>query len=219
MVYINIKKATSSYQSNLLGVISSESGISFGEGDYPITLSGRTLVKVIGDISIGDPLTSTPGYAAKATQLGRIIGYALENNEIATNTIMVLIEPGWQAGLSLEEETDTPGIFEGIVSAIEELGIMLKNGITYITELVTDKITTKEITTEELKVKADDVSQTGITLYDRMSSEPYCLYIENGVTKTTAGECSAELVDIEEEEEPEEIEEETATSTKDAIMK
>ena len=32
-------------------------------------------------------------------------------------------------------------------------------------------------------------SQTGVTLYDRATGRPYCVYVENGQTKTSSGIC------------------------------
>ncbi|MCE9517468.1 hypothetical protein K8Q96_00500, partial [Candidatus Nomurabacteria bacterium] len=46
----------------------------------------------------------------------------------------------------------------------------------------------KGIVVETLKV-GSPTKRTGITLYDEITGEPYCLSVANGTTKTTAGEC------------------------------
>jgi hypothetical protein len=82
-----IKKSTSSYDHKTLGVVATAPGIILGqptEDGYPVALAGRVPVKVTdenGTIKAGDLLTSssTPGYAMKATQAGRVIGVALED--------------------------------------------------------------------------------------------------------------------------------------------
>ena len=84
-------RATSPYQSNLLGIVSDDPGVllggSGGELDeaegMPLALSGKVPVRVIlegGTIGPGDYLTSssTPGFAMKATEPGATIGIALE---------------------------------------------------------------------------------------------------------------------------------------------
>ncbi|KKP88020.1 MAG: Lipoprotein [Candidatus Nomurabacteria bacterium GW2011_GWA2_35_80] len=54
----------------------------------------------------------------------------------------------------------------------------VENGIAYMKALVVDT----------LKIGSPD-KRTGITLYDEISGEPYCISVANGETKTTAGEC------------------------------
>jgi len=69
--------------------------------------------------------------------------------------------------------------------------------------LVAEKIKAKEIVTENLKVgvsfeatsSSTSTLANGITIYDRVTGKPYCLYIENGQIKTTAGECGNEAVE------------------------
>lgn len=81
------------YDATVMGVISTNPGLVAGYGDaegsmvqdhQPVALAGRVPVKVSlenGSIHAGDALTSStqPGVAMKATQAGRIIGYALED--------------------------------------------------------------------------------------------------------------------------------------------
>ncbi|MGH9857355.1 MAG: hypothetical protein ACRD4B_05865, partial [Acidobacteriota bacterium] len=88
-----IVKATTAYQPQVIGVISTKPGFilnSDAQTDrehpyvYPLALQGRVPVKVSsinGSIQPGDPLTSSPlpGIAMKATKGGQIIGKALEN--------------------------------------------------------------------------------------------------------------------------------------------
>jgi hypothetical protein len=54
----------------------------------------------------------------------------------------------------------------------------VQDGVAYIKGLVVDT----------LKV-GSPTNPTGITLYDQVTGDPYCLSIANGVTKTTQGEC------------------------------
>jgi hypothetical protein len=89
----NVQRSTTSYQSNLMGVVSTDPGFVAGaytENSYPIALVGRVPVKVSnenGNIRIGDYLTSgsIPGYAMKATMGGRVIGQAIDSFDPATS--------------------------------------------------------------------------------------------------------------------------------------
>ncbi|MFH1433539.1 MAG: hypothetical protein ABIG32_01445, partial [Candidatus Uhrbacteria bacterium] len=104
----HIRKSTDPYSDRIVGVISTEPGFLAGEnqvGDYPVALAGRVPVYVNvenGPIEIGDPLTSSsqPGYAMKATEPGRIIGYALEPHTGSSDDdmLIVFVEAGWYDG-------------------------------------------------------------------------------------------------------------------------
>ena len=58
-------------------------------------------------------------------------------------------------------------------------------------KLTVNKLVAKEIETEKITIKDSEVSKTGITIYDRATGEPNCIYIENGQMQTAAGACSA----------------------------
>jgi len=110
-----VKRSSLAYDSNLIGVISTEPAVLLGgfkteqsqfldEIQVPVALTGRVPVKVStenGPIQPGDPLTSssTSGVAMKATQSGPIVGKALESYDNADPTaigkIMVFVSVGW----------------------------------------------------------------------------------------------------------------------------
>ena len=84
-----VEKAKLAYDKRLVGVISSNPTLKMKgeiktENALPVALIGRVFVKASlsnGEIEIGDPLTSSElaGIAQKATQRGKIIGFALES--------------------------------------------------------------------------------------------------------------------------------------------
>ncbi len=112
-----VRLSTSSYDSNLLGVVSTNpamviegDSVQFMNGNYhndprrpAVALAGRVPVKVTnenGNIYPGDYLTSSasrPGFAMKATGAGMVLGQALESFnpsfDNATGTVMVFIKP------------------------------------------------------------------------------------------------------------------------------
>jgi hypothetical protein len=106
-----IKKSNQASSNLLAGVISTKPGLVMGHGPMDeepegelLTLSGRVPTKVTaenGPIKIGDPLTSSsiPGVAAKATEPGMIIGYAMEDyNNQSVGKIISFISVGWHGG-------------------------------------------------------------------------------------------------------------------------
>lgn len=102
-------KSSSPYQDNILGIISEKPGfllgVSWEDPTYPIALglAGRVPVKVNlegGPIKIGDYLTSSneAGYAMKANQSGRVLGFALEEfdgNKGQKGKVVIFINPHW----------------------------------------------------------------------------------------------------------------------------
>ncbi|KKR92732.1 MAG: hypothetical protein UU44_C0005G0062 [Candidatus Daviesbacteria bacterium GW2011_GWB1_41_15] len=105
-----IQRSTSSYQKEILGVISTSPGITLGEekdsavsGIYwkKVALIGRVPIKVStesGAIKAGDYLTSSsiPGVAMKATRPGQMIGKALEDySGETTGKSLVFVNPSF----------------------------------------------------------------------------------------------------------------------------
>ncbi len=66
------------------------------------------------------------------------------------------------------------------ISYFESLGINITQGIASFVHIVTDSLTI-----------GSSAKPSGITLYDEVTGNPYCLKISGGVTKTIDGECSA----------------------------
>jgi hypothetical protein len=83
----SIRKSTSRYQNDLIGVVSTAPGAVLGpsgESSYPVALSGRVPVNITtenGIVKAGDRVTSssTPGFAMKAVNGGRVLGTVLDD--------------------------------------------------------------------------------------------------------------------------------------------
>ena len=109
-----VRKSAHAYEGLLVGVVSTNPGLVFDNGathlagdnsqliasdKTVVALIGRVPVKVVlenGLIAVGDPLTSSsqPGIAMKATQPGKIIGYALESKN-EPGKVLALVQPGY----------------------------------------------------------------------------------------------------------------------------
>ncbi|MDD5518384.1 MAG: hypothetical protein PHV98_03420 [Candidatus Omnitrophica bacterium] len=117
---LTVEKCSSAYESDLLGVISTQPALLMGNdmsNARPVALNGRVPVKISlenGPIAIGDSLTSassTPGVAMKATGSGKILGYALEPFDgSATSSDMIYafinLQDRSAGDLSVFENTD-----------------------------------------------------------------------------------------------------------------
>ncbi len=201
-------KATTSYVSNLAGVVTETAGILAGGGDPTITydpatgkplnrvmiaLSGRVPVKVTdenGPVLAGDYLTSSatkPGFAMRATKPGKVIGQALSvasegkalmlvMNMYFTPTVSTLMQGSVPAALLSQNLGDAPA-FQHLV--------------------VTDKLYAEgdiyvqgKLVTTQLQVGSSD-APAGITLFDTITHQPYCLQITNSQLVKVPGECNA----------------------------
>jgi len=101
-----MRSTGTAYDPRAMGIVSTRPGFVAGdniEGHVPVALAGRvpTYVSVEnGSIAIGDPLTtsSTPGHAMKATEAGRIIGYAMESFSSGFGQIVVFVDATHYSG-------------------------------------------------------------------------------------------------------------------------
>ncbi len=168
---VHLKKATQDKRNLLAGPISTSPAIVFEgsglkalggvyqpeENKVPLTLSGRVPVKVNlenGPIQIGDPITisSVPGIGTKANTEGKIIGYALENytqqdydndqNNNKQGKILVLTNlENWSIPVALSSSPESGWL----ANVIDTIVNWLKETVVNIKEIITDKITTKQL--------------------------------------------------------------------------
>jgi hypothetical protein len=141
-------------------------------GKFPITVSGRTKVKVEGPVSIGDAITASAtlaGAGARTETAAYIVGVALENHDAdaAPGLVTVFVRPGWFNGKTvaptsatvtstdLAVETtlavnlnDRPII--GVSAIIGENGLWSVdgNGFISVKQVFADKVTTKAVDVE-----------------------------------------------------------------------
>ena len=175
---VQVKKSTVSYDNLAVGIVSTEPGIILGgpaeENAYPITLAGRTPVKVSienGPIQPGDPITSSsiPGVGMKATKAGPVVGKALEpfngaQGEIGkimvfvnvsyylTEESLAFLQPDSQQPEegSLEEGSFVDNFVQKIKQALVSLGLTIENGVAQVKELIAEKITVKKLCVEDV---------------------------------------------------------------------
>jgi hypothetical protein len=110
------------------------------------------------------------------------------------------VDPAFMVGNSIDQ-VSVNGI---LMAAIKEMDLKVKNlelngpstfgeyANIFFSEVVTSVesgvLYMKGLVVESIKVGSPE-KRTGITLYDEVTGEPYCLSVANGNTKTIAGEC------------------------------
>jgi len=180
----NVVKTSRAYDRNAFGVVTTQPGIVLDdEKQYEkvqVALKGRVPVLVTtenGPIKIGDPITasSKPGVGMKATQSGRIVGYAMTAYENPDPTqidqVTIFVNPETYIDMSIL--TDLQNGLKNIPQSISQtavsaekaiLGVIdataitteklvastIKAGTATIDTLIVDRIVGKDIQTESL---------------------------------------------------------------------
>ncbi|MDP3762712.1 MAG: DUF5011 domain-containing protein [bacterium] len=209
-----LERSSKSYQSNVLGITSfnysdfTSAGRNLPEGvnSLPVALSGRVPVKVSlegGAIKIGDRITSSSvaGVGMKATTSGMTVGIALEPfSDAATTTgkILVFVNLGYSKLDSEIAKGESGGWIVDQASGrvkssygLEVPAIFASSGKWSIDE--NGKLIAREIETQKLTVTGPPglPGQAGITIYDRATGGPVCVFSENGVLKSETGACGS----------------------------
>ena len=179
---------------NILGTVEPEEALStildtpvyrfkykagFGTGDYSTEYVGVMADEAPWAVHFNGTIinpVNTLGYAVLGIQAldekVNLLDFKIKDlqiNALGVNT--PLISRG-QAG-SL---TDTLGAYAS--AFFSDVLQKVENGVAQVKDLVA----------ETLKVGSSE-KRTGITLYDEVTGDPYCLSITNGTTKTAPGEC------------------------------
>ena len=92
----------------------------------------------------------------------------IDNLELRVAHLESLVGSGGSSGGSLAS----------VLSSLENLGAKIVDGVATFKNMIVDSLTVGSAT-----------KTSGITLYDEVTKEPYCLSIANGATKTVAGAC------------------------------
>ena len=188
---------------------------------YPVALAGRVPVKVSlenGPIAIGDRISvsSIAGvgmkYVATSTSSGQpTVGMALEpfdgwspstgsgqSEYSQIGKVLVFVNLGQPqiaakggTGDLAEMTANTTSLNRDLningFSILNVKSISGMNGLWKIDE--NGNITAQSVNTQSLTIGGGIAS--GVTIYDRTSGSPTCIYIEGGVIKTSSGACGA----------------------------
>ncbi|MDO8575099.1 MAG: tail fiber domain-containing protein, partial [bacterium] len=71
------------------------------------------------------------------------------------------------------------------------LGARIEEGVMSVLSIITDSVKTKSLTIEP---DPSQMTASGITIFDRSTEEPVCIYVSNGVMHTEPGRCGGEIV-------------------------
>ncbi|MDZ4296123.1 MAG: tail fiber domain-containing protein [Patescibacteria group bacterium] len=81
-----------------------------------------------------------------------------------------------------------------LTKAIQELNAKIEAGIAILKDLIVDTLTAEMVITN--KIRAEDIEtqrlkvESGVTVKDRGTGEPYCMFIEYGAVRSAPGPCS-----------------------------
>lgn len=203
-----IIKSTKPYQQQLIGIISTNPGVTLNSGAktdpehpnvYPLALQGRVPVKVStinGPIQAGDDLTSSsiPGVAMEASGSGQIIGKALESyNNADPNAVGKIM-----AFVNLSYRTNPATIADnGNLAAATESGMLqiaptptaTPSALASILNATANTINSaaiqaQQITTQTLNVATDTITIDGKPLKDYIATLVQQMNANNSKTGT-----------------------------------
>jgi hypothetical protein len=191
------EKSAVAYDPDLAGVVTVSAGLIAGGGEdnhgsLVIALQGRLPVKVSGvngPIAVGDYLTSSdiPGVAQKATDLGRVVGIAMESFNGASSTdrgrILAFMEKSYYPGIAVGSLSSAP-VGQALQGGSTGAGAAL-NIYTFDPNTI---YSFNNLHVQHLEV-GSSTAPSGITTYDIETNEAYCILVENGVLKAVPGKC------------------------------
>jgi hypothetical protein len=193
------QQSTVNSHSSVIGIISTNPGLTLGNetiGEWrKVALTGRIPVKFSlenGPIKAGDRLTiskTLPGFSMKLIQSGQSIGTSLEGFDGSlgpTGKVLMFVNLSYQHmdvaanatgdKILVENDYDFQGHSIVNIKAIVALNnkwSIDENGVIV-----------------AIKVKADVLeTKKGVTILDHTNGQPYCVYVDAGLTKTLAGAC------------------------------
>ena len=212
-----ITRATSAMAASLVGIISTDPGLTLGQGDdspgkYPVALAGRVPVHVTldnGPIYVGDRIaisSTTPGFGMKAGPFDASVGVALEPFTATStgNSILVFIDIQKAFDLhSVGIWEHAAQMFDALSVALGELTDQIFSSTVQLTKYVVGEVVAKtavisKLFAEHIFTKGLDVGTeaepAGVTLYDTATHAPYCLSVTNGSPVASAGKCGSPVV-------------------------
>ncbi|MBI2635253.1 MAG: hypothetical protein HYW79_01785 [Parcubacteria group bacterium] len=213
---INIDKATT-ISKTVIGIVSTAPGMTLGYDEnanasstYPVALVGRVPTKVSlenGPVAIGDRISvsSVAGIGKKASSTEATVGIALEpfdgwspstgsgqSEYSQIGKVLVFVNLG-QPTLAASGGTGDLAFMTTASGDLNLDGHSLLNvksisGLNNLWSIDENgNITAQSVQTQSLTIGGGAAS--GVTIYDRSTSAPKCIYIEGGVIKTSDGAC------------------------------
>ena len=141
----------------------------------------------LGAYGAGVLVTDDEGNVTASTEITERIGM-LESlmGQLQSMVSTTVATSGEDVATSSATTTPLVAAFtQTLLEALSALGVTLENGIIHFMDLFADHITTNTLTVGSTERPA------GITLFDKVTGEPYCFEVINGEGATTPGECVA----------------------------
>jgi KaiC/GvpD/RAD55 family RecA-like ATPase len=161
------------------------------ELDTKVTEQASTTAGLLSILKIEKPVqtqsTSTvvtviDGQTNRIDQLeNRIKLLESASTTVATSSVITTI---------IEATTTASSTIETISNWFVSLGIQIKEGVMHVVALVTDSLKTKSLTVEP---DTENLASAGITILDRTTGKPVCMFVADGIMKTELGRCGEKV--------------------------
>jgi hypothetical protein len=161
----------------------------FSAQNIEIAIPEAVGVSPNGYLSLSDrPILATAVNAIKelnmnlASTTERIA--SAEQRIVSLEATLASIGSGSQTTI-VNATTSASSTVEAVSSWLSSLGIAIENAVARFATVIADVVTTKKLTVGD----SSNLAAAGITIFDRATGAPVCMFVENGVMKSEPGEC------------------------------
>lgn len=200
----NITLATATVANINVGVLTSDSGAFLSDGGVWTNASSRELKENFATVSpetILEKINQLPIYQWNYKKEDMSVMHVGPTSEDFYNafglsgekgkTSISTIDPAGVAlaGIqALNQKLNSLLDFSWILDGFKKIGVDIADGVVKTKQLIADLIQTKN-----LEVGSSE-QPTGITIYDRATGQPVCVYSENSILKSESGKCQVGLI-------------------------
>ncbi|HEY9481242.1 MAG TPA: tail fiber domain-containing protein, partial [Candidatus Paceibacterota bacterium] len=138
-------------------------------GFTPFIIEGVKALK----LSVDDLSKRVTDVEARLAALERAVGTSAATSTVPTATT-----------------TETVATQNAFAEWLSSMGVTIESAIMHVTDLIASAITADTITVNNLTAgNAQNFASAGITTFDRVTGQAYCMFIANGQVQSSAGSC------------------------------
>lgn len=164
------------------GQMAAEDGFAVPNAPVSFVLNGATTTPAVPS----SVLTTTGAIDVSKLALYNLANAGKQQDEIQQLSLKV-------DALASSTSSTTAGTYD-LVSMLGQIGSSFVDSVLHVTKLAADTFYAANLFVDHLTAAnatvGSSAAPTGVTLYDQVTKQPYCLRIENGVATSTPGACA-----------------------------
>ncbi len=164
------------------GQVEAQEGFAVPNAPVTFVLNGATTTPAVPS----DVLTTTGDIDVSRLALYNLANAGKQQDEIQQLSLRV-------DALASSTSSTTAGTYD-LVSMLGQIGSSFVDNVLHVAKLAADTFYAANLFVDHLTAAnatvGSSAAPTGVTLYDQVTKQPYCLRIENGVATSTPGACA-----------------------------